>query len=94
MHAGDHLQEKFRTWLSPPDPSINHNTACDTQHEGTAMWFIQGNKFNEWRKNSSLLWIRGNRTFFPPRNLYVTVNVFPGFSAGSGKSILWYAAFP
>jgi hypothetical protein len=25
-------KEKLRTWLSPPDPSINHNTACATQH--------------------------------------------------------------
>ena len=25
------------------------------------MWFIQSKKFNEWRKNGSLLWIRGNR---------------------------------
>ena len=30
------------------------------------MWFIQGNKFNKWGKDSSLLWIRGNRTFLPP----------------------------
>ena len=29
----------------------------------------------------------------PLVNLYVTVNVFPGFLAGSGKSILWYAVF-
>jgi hypothetical protein len=57
------------------------------------MWFLQSNRFNEWRNNSSLLWIRGNRMSFP-RSLYVTVNVFPGYSAGSGKSILWYAAFP
>jgi len=27
-------------------------------------------------------------------NLYMTANIFPGFSAGSGKSILWYAAYP
>jgi len=96
IRTGDCLREKFRTWLSPPDPSVNHNTACDTQHEGTGMWFIQGNKFNEWRKTSSLLWVRGNRTFLLLVNLYVTINLFPlfFFSAGSGKSILWYAAFP
>jgi hypothetical protein len=58
-------KEKLRTWLSPPDPSINHNTACATQHEGTARWFIQGSTFREWRENGSLLWIRGNRVFIP-----------------------------
>ena len=66
MRTGDQLREKLRSWLSPPDPSINHNIACGTQHEGTGMWFIQGNKFDEWRKTSSLLWIRGNRTFVSP----------------------------
>ncbi|KAH9985049.1 ankyrin repeat-containing domain protein, partial [Russula compacta] len=51
---------ELRTWLSPPDPSINHNTACETQHDGTARWFIQGSTFRDWKKNGSLLWIRGN----------------------------------
>ncbi|KAH9985038.1 hypothetical protein BJV74DRAFT_988733 [Russula compacta] len=54
------LQEKFQSWLSPPDPSLNHNTACKTQHDGTATWLIQGDTFRDWKKNGSLLWIRGN----------------------------------
>ncbi|KAF8463221.1 ankyrin repeat-containing domain protein [Russula ochroleuca] len=54
------IQEKLQLWLSPPDPSVNHNTACKTQHSGTAMWFIQGSTFQDWKKNGSLLWIRGN----------------------------------
>jgi len=54
------LQEKVRTWLSPPDPSINHHNARKAQHGGTANWFIQGPTFQEWKKNGSLLWIRGN----------------------------------
>ncbi|KAI0290186.1 hypothetical protein B0F90DRAFT_1921140, partial [Multifurca ochricompacta] len=32
----DKLQENFRRWLSPPDPSKNHNIACEAHHEGTA----------------------------------------------------------
>ncbi|KAI9511100.1 hypothetical protein F5148DRAFT_422008 [Russula earlei] len=59
------LRREFRTWLLPPDPSINHNTACEIQHPGTAKWFIQGSTFRDWKKNGSLLWIRGNRTPFP-----------------------------
>ncbi|KAI0286400.1 hypothetical protein BC826DRAFT_90964 [Russula brevipes] len=54
------LQEKLRKWLSPPDPSSNHNVACGTQLDGTAKWFIEGKKFNEWKRNGSLMWIRGN----------------------------------
>ena len=55
------------------------------------MWFIQCDRFNEWKKNGSLLWIRGNRVFLPCQ-LFITVKVFFWLSAGSGKSILWYAA--
>ena len=55
------MQEKFRSWLSPPDPSVNHNTACKTQHSGTATWFVQSTTFEDWKKDGSLLWVRGNR---------------------------------
>src|SRR6267142_2982319 len=64
--AGNQMQEKLRTWLSPPDSSINHNHACKTQHDGTATWFIHGTKFREWKNNGSLLWINGNCTLIPP----------------------------
>ena len=61
--AGDQLQERFRRWLSPPDPSINHNTARNAHHEGTAEWFIHGNTFSEWKSSTgSVLWIHGKRT--------------------------------
>ncbi|KAI0280253.1 hypothetical protein BC826DRAFT_963212 [Russula brevipes] len=60
MPTGNQLRQNFWTWLSPPDPSINHNTACKTQQSGTARWFIEGSTFREWKENGSLLWIRGN----------------------------------
>jgi hypothetical protein len=88
--TGNQSREKLRTWLSPPNPSINHNVACNTHHEGTAMWFTQSRTFDEWKKNGSLLWIRGNcahRTL----SFIMVANIFSGFTAGSGKSILWYA---
>ncbi|KAI0288057.1 hypothetical protein BC826DRAFT_721154, partial [Russula brevipes] len=56
----DQLRQNFRSWLSPPDPSVNHNTACKSQHSGTCKWFIEGSTYGEWKKNGSLLWIRGN----------------------------------
>jgi len=89
MHTGKQMQAEVRIWLSPPDPSINHNVACGKRLEGTAMWIIQDSKFNEWKKRSSLLWIRGIREFIPPSQPFMTVNPFPDLSAGSGKSILW-----
>jgi hypothetical protein len=82
------MQEKFRSWLSPPDPSVNHNTASKTHHSGTAKWFIQGSTFRDWKKNGSLLWVRGNRM---PLTLFsfMSINSFSNFAAGAGKSILW-----
>ena len=63
--VGDQLQETFRRWLSPPDPSKNHNIACDAHHEGSAEWFLHGNTFSEWKRTTgSLLWIHGKRPCF------------------------------
>ena len=57
--TGQQLERKLRAWLSPPDPFINHSTACEIQHCGSATWFIQERTFQEWKtqKNGSLLWI-------------------------------------
>lgn len=75
--VGNQLQVNLQSWLSPPDPSVNHNNACKTQHEGTATWFIQGRKFREWKENGSLLWIRGNRAPLPPVLPSRTLNPSP-----------------
>ncbi|KAI0289222.1 hypothetical protein BC826DRAFT_1107209 [Russula brevipes] len=61
IFTGDQLRRDFKTWLSPPDPSVNHNTAFKTQQSGTARWFIEGSTFRDWKEDSSLLWIRGYR---------------------------------
>ncbi|KAH9038294.1 hypothetical protein EDB84DRAFT_1098186 [Lactarius hengduanensis] len=46
-------------WQSPPDPSTNHNLACDYRHEGSAEWLFQDRVFDEWIAAGSLLWIHG-----------------------------------
>jgi hypothetical protein len=53
------LRESIHKWLSPPDPSTNHNIACGTHHKKTASWFFQGIIFQEWKSTGSLLWIHG-----------------------------------
>jgi len=53
------MQGDVYTWLTPPDPSTNHNIACEAHHNGTAQWFIQGSTFSEWKALGSLLWIHG-----------------------------------
>ncbi|KAF8497781.1 hypothetical protein F5888DRAFT_1803244 [Russula emetica] len=55
------LRQDLRRWLSPPDPSTNHNIACNAHHKGTATWFFEGRTYNEWKSTGpeSLLWIHG-----------------------------------
>ncbi|KAH9073545.1 hypothetical protein EDB83DRAFT_81769 [Lactarius deliciosus] len=53
------LRESLRRWVTPSDPSTNHNIACDIHHGGTAEWFYQGSTFAEWKSTGSLLWIYG-----------------------------------
>ena len=61
--TGNQLKQVLRTWLSPADPSTNHNIARKAQHKGTAVWFFQGSIFIEWKSTGSLLWIHGKRAF-------------------------------
>ena len=59
--TGNQLRDSLLRWLSPPDPSINHNIACKAHHNGTAQWFFQGSMFSQWKSTDSLLWIHGKR---------------------------------
>ena len=61
IFPGSQLRESIHRWLSPPDPSTNHNIACSTHHKKTAPWFFQGSIFQEWKSTGSLLWIHGKR---------------------------------
>ncbi|KAI9434678.1 hypothetical protein H4582DRAFT_2100870 [Lactarius indigo] len=53
------VRRDLRNWISPPDPSINYNTACGAHHEGTAAWLTQGDSFKAWTTSGCLLWIHG-----------------------------------
>ncbi|KAI9434703.1 hypothetical protein H4582DRAFT_1881751, partial [Lactarius indigo] len=53
------LRRDLRNWISPPDPSINYNTACGAHHEGTATWLTRGDAFKGWRTDGCLLWVHG-----------------------------------
>ena len=88
--VGNQVRESLRKWVTPPDPSTNHNIACGIQHDGTAQWFFRGGMFSEWKSTGSLLWIYGKRMFFPvdPR---LSADDHLTFLAGSGKSILWFS---
>ena len=89
MCKGDQVQRDVYAWLSPPDPSTNHNIACEAHHNGTAQWFIQGSTLSEWKASGSLLWIYGMRSFLV-YCVHLILVLTSRFIAGSGKSILWY----
>src|SRR6266849_5711664 len=59
------LRDSVHKWLSPPDPSTNHNIACGTHHKKTATWFFEGNIYQEWKSKGSILWIHGKRASCP-----------------------------
>jgi len=62
VEEDDHqLRESAYKWLSPPDPSMNHNIACATSNKRPAAWFFQEGIFREWKRGGSLLWIHGKR---------------------------------
>ena len=61
----DQLVESVYNWLSPPDPSTNHNIACGTYQKKIATWFVEGNTYQEWKSKGSLLWLHGKRTLRP-----------------------------
>ena len=64
--SGTRMQESLSKWLSPPDPTMNHNIACNVRLEGTSNWFLRSSTFKEWNSEGSLLWIYGKRIFVLP----------------------------
>ena len=72
--TGDQLQKDIRSWLSPPDPSKNHNIARGAHHSGTAEWFTQGDIFEKWMASDSLLWVHGKRMHIRPHTLILLMD--------------------
>jgi NACHT domain-containing protein len=89
--TGNQLRQDLHRWLSPPDPSTNHNIACSAHHEGTATWFLDGSTYKEWKSvgSESLLWIHGKCALLSDSAARHHLNTSL-FIAGSGKSILWF----
>jgi hypothetical protein len=53
---------KVYQWLSAIIPSKNYNGALKTRLENTGEWFINGERFAQWKLvANSLLWVSGTR---------------------------------
>jgi len=63
IFVGTQVRDSLQHWLSPSDPSINHNAASDAHHNGTSQWFFHGEMFKEWKTTGSFLWVHGKRAF-------------------------------
>jgi hypothetical protein len=61
LFTGSDLRERFLRWLSPSDPSTNHNITRKAHHDGTGQWFLQSSMYNEWKSSGSFLWVHGKR---------------------------------
>ena len=88
MAAGERILQDLQRWLTPPDPSTNHNTACDAQHERTAVWVFSEDIYQEWESSGALLWVHG-KGLSRPYTIGLMCLMDP-LAAGSGKSILWF----
>ena len=90
--SGNQFRKNIRKWLSPPDPSTNHNIACGTHQKKTATWFFEGSIFQEWKSTGSLLWIHGKR-LSSPLTPFQRLLMISRYLAGSGKSVIWFVDF-
>lgn len=59
-HFEDYRRQQIEKWLSPPDPSTNHNIATSLRHPKTGRWFLDSNKYRDWKaKLNDCLWLHG-----------------------------------
>lgn len=47
-------------WLSPPDPSTNHQKALKLRQADTGLWFLGNERYSEWKASPcSFIWLHG-----------------------------------
>ena len=79
MILGERILQDLHGWLTPPDPSTNHDIAYSSQHERTAVWVFNENIYQEWESSGALLWLHGKGL-----SLYSRVDMSPDDSSRSG----------
>lgn len=58
--ASDKRHRAIYKWLSPPDPSTNHNRAAELRHGSSGGWFLRSNAYLKWKTDSqSFVWLNG-----------------------------------
>jgi len=76
---GESRDMRIRYWLFPPDPWENYDLVRKAPHRGPATWFTQGDVFQEWKAEGSLLWVNGIRAY-PSFPFFASADSFPRLS--------------
>lgn len=58
--AMDQRNGQIFRWLAAPDPSSNHDKACQTRQRETGRWLLKGLNYIDWKnQRASFLWLHG-----------------------------------
>ena len=58
--ALDLRNQQIFQWLAAPDPSLNHNKACQMKQRETGRWLVDSRSYIDWKKRqASFLWLHG-----------------------------------
>lgn len=79
----------IRQWLAAPDSSKNYHDARKKHQKDTCAWFLDGEHFHKFQESADFLWIKGKGK---QHDKFCELPILNDFTAGSGKTILWYAA--
>lgn len=59
IQQAQHYREMM-TWLSPPNPGTNHDSARARYEPGTGKWLLEHTKYAAWKSGATrLLWVHG-----------------------------------
>lgn len=63
----DDYREKIVNWLNAPDPSSNHNKACQARQPKTGLWLLNSSEYEKWKTETDrILWLHGIRKYRSP----------------------------
>ena len=58
--AIEQRHEQIFRWLAAPDPSSNHNKACQAKQQETGRWLLESLNYRNWRDHrKTFLWLHG-----------------------------------
>lgn len=60
----DENKDNIINWLNAPDPSLNHNKACQARQPKTGLWLLNSSEYQKWKAETDrILWLHGIRKY-------------------------------